>query len=77
MRNLLLTLVSLVTLSCEYDYNLPLYDVGDVVIIEPDSSVVEIIDWVAWADSVKYTVEYTDTIRKDIIHEEEIISYLE
>lgn len=72
-------LISLILLSCtrEYDYNLPLYDVGDVVIIEPDSSVVEIIDWIAWTDSIKYTVEYTDTARKNIIHEEQIINYAE
>lgn len=60
-----------------YERRQELYGIDDVVIIQPDSAVVKIVHYVVWVEYVKYTVEYVDTIRKDIIYETEIIGYYE
>lgn len=53
------------------------YDVGDVVLIEPDSSRVRIVEWTAWEHEVKYTVDYLDTNRRNIILGTKIIGLVE
>ena len=71
-------LISFAFIRCEpYERRQELYTIDDVVIIQPDSAVVKIVHYVVWAEYVKYTVEYLDTTRKDIIYETEIIGYYE
>tara|TARA_R110001592_G_C13025363_1_gene737911 strand:- start:309 stop:548 length:240 start_codon:yes stop_codon:yes gene_type:complete len=70
-----LIFTALLITSCEYEYQTPLYNVDDIVIIKPDSSVVKIFDYTSWADHTKYSVEYLDTNRVNVILEDEIINY--
>lgn len=79
MRNLLLTLISLVTFSCEYEYNEPMYQTGDIVTIPPDTAMVEIIDYTSWSDRIRYTVEYIDSVpmTRTLVYQKDIINKVE
>ena len=72
----MLILIIILLINCRYDYRRPLYNVNDVVIIEPDSSSVIIFDYTSWSDHIKYSVEYLDTNIIKVILENEIIGYV-
>lgn len=74
-KEYLLILIIILLISCRYDYRNAIYNVDDIVIIEPDSSAVIIFDYTSWSDHVKYSVEYLDTNIKKVILEKEIIGY--
>jgi hypothetical protein len=72
---ILLILFIILVIGCRYEYNSTLYNVDDIVIIKPDSSTVRIFDYTSWSDHTKYSVEYLDTNRVNVILEDEIINY--
>lgn len=75
-KEYILILIIILLINCRYDYRRPLYNVNDVVIIEPDSSSVIIFDYTSWSDHIKYSVEYLDTNIIKVILEKEIIGYV-
>lgn len=72
---ILLILFIILVIGCRHEYPYTLYNVNDIVIIKPDSSVVRIFDYTSWSDHTKYSVEYLDTNMIRVVLEEEIIDY--
>ena len=75
IKKVYVLLAVILLIDCSYDYRKPIYNVNDIVIIEPDSSSVIIFDYTIWSDYVKYSVKYLDTNTIKVILEEEIIGY--